>query len=392
MKVRLLGIAFLSLCLFQAKGNLWAQPFDAPPTPGPGPASDSTYSLGSFSIVLNPSVSGAFVGNPYYSASTNTFTSPVLSDPNTQINRSSGTLNLGGGPVSKPVGSPTGPLVTSNSGDSVLNFSGNLSPNTSGVTYPVPAANQATPSLSNGVFTQIKSFDLTNGVMSVLTGTAANDPNLPASVGQVTSNSTTGGFPARSFFDVFVDIEIPLPPSLGGGTATLTNATVYGGSGGTVQQSPATGMPLLITNTGITTFPPVVIYVHGGSSAQPVYLESTNNVGLQPLIGDPLGLLVLAGHGAGYGSTSGTSQAVDENTGQPANQSTFQQAYNTMLSTPSDYAPIPPQYASWAGPDYPGTIAEPEPSTFALLGAGVSCLGAYMWRRRQTRRQSGRTA
>ena len=383
MRMRVLGIACVGVCLLQASGKVWAQPFDAPPTPAPGPASDSTTSLGSFTIVLNPSISGAFATNPYYSASTNTFTSPVLSDPNTQINRSSGSLTLGSGQVSAPVGSAGGHTVTSNSADSVLTFSGNLSPTTSGVTYPVPAANQATPSISNGVFTQIKSFDLTNGMMSVLTGSAANDPNLPASVGQVTSNSTTGGFPARSFFDIFVDIDIPLPASLGGGTASLTNATVFGGSGGTMQESPM-GMPLLIGNTGITTFPPVVIYVHGNSSAVPLYLEATNNVGVQSMIGDPLGLLALAGHGAGYSSTggSGSGNGVDENTGQPATQATFQQAYNTMLSTSADYAPLPPQFASWAGPGYIGAIAEPEPSTICLLAAFGGAAVAYRLRRR----------
>ncbi len=391
MRMRLLVLLIAGACLLQASGNLWAQPFDAPPTSPAGPATDSTTSLGTFSIVLNPSVSGAFASDPYlslyYSASTNTFTSPVLSDPNTQINRSSGSLTLGSGLVSAPVGSAGGPTVTSNPADTVLNFSGNLNPATSGVTYPVPAANQATPSISNAVFTQINSFNLTNGQMSVLTGTAANDPNLPASVGQVTSNSSTGGFPARSFFDVFVDIDIPLPAGLGGGTATLTNATVYGGTGGTMQESPATGMPLIIGNSGITTFPPVVIYTHGNSSAVPLYLEATNNAGLSNDLGDPIGLLVLAGHGAGYGSngTSGSgSTGVDENTGLPANESTFTSAYSQMLSNPADYAPLPPQYASWAGPDYIGTVM-PEPSTIGLLAAFGGAAVAYRLRRRWRR-------
>jgi hypothetical protein len=204
-------------------------------------------------------------------------------------------------------------------------------------------------------------------------------------VGQVTSNSTTGGFPARSFFDVFVDIDIPLPPALGGGTASLTNATVYGGSGGTVQQSPATGMPLTIGNSGITTFPPVVIYTHGNSSAVPLYLEATNNSGLSSLLGDPIGLLVLAGHGAGYGSSSGSGgNGVDENTGLPATESTFMSAYSQMLSNWADYAPLPPQYASWAGPDYIGPVV-PEPSTICLLAAFAGVTVAYRLRRRWRR-------
>ena len=39
-------------------------------------------------MILNPAFSGAFVGMTGYTASTNIFTSPLLYDPTTQINRS----------------------------------------------------------------------------------------------------------------------------------------------------------------------------------------------------------------------------------------------------------------------------------------------------------------
>ncbi len=90
MRMRVLVFAFVGACLLQASGNVWGQPF----TPGPG--SDNTQSLGSFSIVLNPSVSGAFVGYPGYDSTTNVLTSGVLYDPNTLINRSA-TNVLGNG-------------------------------------------------------------------------------------------------------------------------------------------------------------------------------------------------------------------------------------------------------------------------------------------------------
>jgi hypothetical protein len=211
MRMRVFVLLIVGTCLLQASKNVSAQPYP------PGPTSDTTQSLGSFSIVLSPSVSAAFVGTPGYSASTNIFTSPVLDEVNstTQINRSAG-LPLGNGlPVSAPVGSATGGTVSSNPGDTALTFSGNTGLN-SGLTYPVPTGSGATAPNTNAVFTQIYSFDLVGGGMSVTAGTSANDPNLPASVGQVTSNSATGGFPARSFFDVFVDINTPLPAGLGG--------------------------------------------------------------------------------------------------------------------------------------------------------------------------------
>ncbi len=206
------------------------------------------------------------------------------------------------------------------------------------------------------------------------------DPNLPASVGQVTSSTpgAGGGFPARSFFDVFVDIDVPLPAGLGGGTASLTNATVYSGTNAATPP----GMPLIIGNSGITAFPPVVIYTHGGSSAVPVYDETPG-----PFFGDPVGLLVLAGHGVGYsgsGQSTGGTTATDENTGQPADQTTFQQSYNDMLNTPGDYMSLPPQFSSWAGPDYVGGVL-PEPSTVGLLAACGGAAIAYRLRRRWRR-------
>lgn len=382
MRLRVLAIVSFCVCLSQTPQSLWAQPFDAPPTTPPGPATDTTQSLGQFILVLNPSISGAFVGVPGYTASTNTFTSPLLYDPSTQINRSSGSLTLGNGvSVTAPVGSPGGPTVTSNSGDTALTFSGNMNPLLAGLTYPVPSGSGATAPNTNAVFTQINSFDLTNGMgFSVTTGTAAMDPNLPASVGQVTSNSSTGGFPARSFFDVFVDIDTPLPPALGGGTVSLTNATVY--SGTTAVSAP--GMPLMIANSGITSFPPVVIYTHGNSTAVPIYDESPG-----PLLGDPIGLLILAGHGAGYGQSSGsgsTGAGTDQNTGMPADQTTFE---NTIMSDymAGDTLPVPPQYADWLTPYTPDRVA-PEPSSIVLL-AGLSGGAVVVWYRRRRRARRG---
>ncbi|MGO9111270.1 MAG: hypothetical protein ACLP9L_18750 [Thermoguttaceae bacterium] len=364
MRMRVLAIAIVGTCLLQASENIWAQNFNGPPWL-PGPATDSTQSLGSFSMVLSPSISGAFVGTMGYTASTNIFTSPLLYDQNTQINRSA-TLTAGSPPYTNglPVGTGgTGPIVS----------------NSSVTVFPTDYTPPATG--TDMVFTQINSFDLAGaGGVSVTAGTAAMDPNLPNSYGQVISNSGTpaipaNDFPARSFFDVFVDINLPVPAALGGGTVGLTNATVMSG---TTALSPP-GTPLVVSNSGITAFPPVVIYTHGNSSAVPLYIGPGGLNGTGQDAGDLVGLLVLAGHGAGY--TPGTAGgATDENTGQPANETTFTNTLNQML-TSGDTMPVQPQYATWLTPNTPVRV-EPEPSTISLLVAFVGAALAYRLRRR----------
>jgi hypothetical protein len=371
MRMRFFACAIVGIGLAQATNNVWAQ---FPTTP---PFTDSTTSLGQFVLVLNPSLSGAFVGSPGYSASANTLTSPLLFDQSTMINRSAPLVLGNSTTASAPVGTPVSGMVSSNSGDTALMFSGNIGPNV-GLSYPVPAGSGATSPNTDSVFTQINSFALVGGGVSVLAGASAMDPNLPASVGQVTSNaghSTSGtsaaDFPARSFFDIFVDIDIPLPPALGGGTGALTNATVYSGSNAITPP----GMPLMIANSGITSFPPVVIYTHGNSSAVPVYIESG------PFAGDIAGLLILAGHGAGYGSSAGT--AADQNTGKPADQTTFQQTIMQEYSS-GDTLPVPPQYSTWVTPYTPVEVL-PEPSSIALALVAFGGLAVYRLRRRRRR-------
>ncbi len=135
MRMRVL-VLIVGACLLQASGSLWAQPF-------PAIGQDSTTSLGTFSMLLNPSVSGAFVGVMGYTASTNTFTSPLLYDPTTQINRSNPLTLSNSMSGSGPVGTLTGPTVSSNSTDTALTFSGNTGLNIN-LTYPVPTGSGAT--------------------------------------------------------------------------------------------------------------------------------------------------------------------------------------------------------------------------------------------------------
>ncbi len=358
MRLRIVMLAIVGVGLIQASEKTWAQSFSGGTnngiTWGPGPTTDNTQSLGQFTIVLNPSFSAALTAASYpgYSSSSNRLISPLLYDQNTQISRSMttqwGSAGWSGG---LPVGSAVGPIVSQSS----------ISLTPSGFVAP--------PNGTDMVFTQINAFDLAAGPVSVTAGTAAMDPLLPNSVGEVISNSGTPAnpaldFPARSFFDVFVDVTVP---ALGGsGSMVLSNA--YSGA----------GTPLVISNSGITSFPPVVIYTHGNSTAVPLYVGPKGIDGLGTDAGDIFGLLTLAGHGAGYGQGSTGGGSTDENTGMPANGTTFEETYMSMPELP-----VMPQYASWGTPSDPVTVL-PEPTTVSLLVvAGLAAVGFCRRRRRQ---------
>jgi hypothetical protein len=86
-----------------------------------------------------------------------------------------------------------------------------------------------------------------------------------------------GDFPAESFFDVFVEVD--LPPG-----GVFPGATVYN------------PIAMLVTQDTIYSLPPKVIYIHGNTSAVPVRFRD-NDPGGAWLAGDFFGFLVLAGHG-----------------------------------------------------------------------------------------------
>ena len=364
MRLRIVMLAIVGVGLLQASEKTWAQSFSGGTnngiTWGPGPTTDNTQSLGQFTVVVNPLFQPYLAGVMGYDGS-GTYTSPLLYDQNTQISRSMttqwGSAGWSGG---LPVGSAVGPIVSQSS----------ISLTPSGFVAP--------PNGTDMVFTQITGFDLAAGPISVTAGTAAMDPLLPNSVGEVISNSGTPAnpaldFPARSFFDVFVDVTVP---ALGGsGSMVLSNA--YSGA----------GTPLVISNSGITSFPPVVIYTHGNSTAVPLYVGPKGIDGLGTDAGDLFGLLSLAGHGAGYGQGSTGGGSTDENTGMPATEMAFEQTYMSMPELPvlPQYylypgGPALPPTGSWA----PGLTVLPEPTTVSLLVvAGLAAVGFCRRRRRQ---------
>jgi hypothetical protein len=139
------------------------------------------------------------------------------------------------------------------------------------------------PDGTREVHTFIKSLHLSGGGFEVKAGNQA--PLRPISAGEVESLSGNSGdptrdFPASSFFDVFVEVDVP---ALGGfPKVQLANVD-----------------PLLVQSESITSFPPTVLYIHGNSSAVPLYFYAAiPAVGIHR--GDLFGQLTLAGHGVGF--------------------------------------------------------------------------------------------
>jgi hypothetical protein len=190
------------------------------------------------------------------------------------------------------------------------------------------------PSNTFEVHTEVRSLNMT-GNGAVRAGIAA--PNVPPSYGEVESLSGASGdpywdFPAKSFFDVFVDVDLPgagaIPPF------TVTNT-----------------QPLVIQNNNLTTFPPQVIYVHGNSSAVPCAF-TTDVPAIGAHAGDIFGILLLAGHGINFN---------------PADIGKFQAAVSQMTEEP-----VAPQYYTWA----PGLNVPLQISTIHLLN-GIPQISGY---------------
>ena len=108
-------------------------------------------------------------------------------------------------------------------------------------------------------------------------------PGLPVSPGEaeakVKSVDPSDDFPARSFFNVYVEAYIPPP----------LDAWVYN----------PVDKPMLVVVDEEDAFPPRVVYVHGQTSPVPVYFKEADPEG-QWAQDEFFGLLTLAGHGAGY--------------------------------------------------------------------------------------------
>jgi len=237
----------------------------------PGRGDDVTPSLGQFNVVVDHHFELALKSNhayaPYLSNKGGdlNFTSPILFDPTTTIARSD-------------------PLSAGSAADTAGVLAGNLAPRLVGDgQFTVKASFAESPEGTREVHTFIESIHLMGSGFEVKAGTQA--PLRPISAGEVESLSGNSGdptqdFPATSFFDVFVQVDVP---ALGGfPKVELVNVD-----------------PLLVQSTSIATFPPTVLYIHGNSSAVPLYFN-TDIRAFGVHRGDLFGQLTLAGHGVGF--------------------------------------------------------------------------------------------
>lgn len=270
-------LPILLLVAVLAAMPLWAQNF-------PAKGDDSAQSFGAFWILIDPAYQSMFTGCPLYNPTTHVLQSPWLYENGTKIGRSA---PLKEGSPGDNGGVPVGSANTN------IKDAGMVTP--SGFTPIAPGSKE--------VHTEIRQLNMQtnplpppgNPVARVRAGmcynsTACSTPPPPNRIsrGEVVSNNATPGaspdFPARSYFNVFAQIDIPACPG-----STFPGATVFNGK------------PLLVATPSINSFPPSgAVYMHDSSSAVAVKFHAAGN--------DPktktkwnknerLGCVILAGHG-----------------------------------------------------------------------------------------------
>lgn len=269
---------------------------------------DSTSSLGSFKVQIMPNFVGLFYNPnfppaaecPLFDPTTNILSSPSqLYDSGTIIGRS---MTIGDGSNSNPPwpqgppsdlgGAPVGSAMTDVSESMLIPPPG----------FPCSGvANCSTGPNTADVLTEVRSLHMTGSGAAVRAGVWYNSPNGPTSAppagkisrGKVESQSGPTGlpsqnFPASSFFDVFVQVDIP---ACGAFPGAFTPSTLYN------------LMPLVVKNNQVTSFPPKVVYLHDSTSIVPIlFLYPDTQKPPRWQKDDILGYFLLVGHGVGFGN------------------------------------------------------------------------------------------
>lgn len=257
--------------------------------PGCSAGVDTTRSLGQFAIRLTKEMGEKLVPPPPHDCPGDwndpfdacVIWSPVLYDPNTQIGRSDPFIDRhpqqdafenesvcdNGGPIFCNIFDPD-PVT-----DEQMEF-----PTTKFVEGPTG---------TEEVHTKIISLNMTddqtqcgtpskNAVRAGNAMTVVPVAKRKRSIGEVESlNTPPGGFPAESFFNMFVEVDLDW--GMPGVDMTVYNPIV----------------PLTVQNSALTGFPPQVVYIHGGNEddgAPPVREVNTDKL---------IGWIILAGHGVG---------------------------------------------------------------------------------------------
>jgi hypothetical protein len=277
------------------------------------PADEQTFSIGVVQIVVDPSFAFLFAPAPSYAyyypgyagPASGILTGPVMYDGNTVIGESDVQVRPSSGSIF--VGTPSYyPTPAYGDVQAYSDFA----------LIPPPFA--STPAGYNEIFTQIKQMNLVGFVET--NGASCSDPRVPSihrdptgqgggpqvtvkagpggmgigaslpmnrrSIGIVQQTTGAGDFPAQSFFDVFVEVNLPrVPYTMSDTDFPATGAVLYNDASN----------PLLIENLSITNLPPEATYVHGQSTAVPIRFR--DNHPPYWVAGDVLGYLTLAGHG-----------------------------------------------------------------------------------------------
>lgn len=287
------GAGLLVLALASGPPRAWGANFDPQ-------GDDVTPSMGLFRIVVDPAFrvlmnpSGPpnfYVGYVGYHSVDGRMTSPTLVDKTTEIGRSSRNNRFYAFPG-------TGIPIGAGSWDHVFAYTD----------YPaIPFTFFAAPANTMEVLTEIKKFILETEPRGPEQCTNA-DPRVPAvpmswpmvkagtfagvtprSLGIVQGNAPNGppgpDFPARSFFDIFAEVNLPPLP----GTASMA---AFPPTGAVLTN----GDPLIVTNFNLTSFPPTVIYIHGESQVAVPLRFKFDNLPYWAA-GDLFGTIALAGHG-----------------------------------------------------------------------------------------------
>ena len=284
----------------------------------PDHGDDTAFSLGQFRIAVAPKFQPFLTGAPGFDSTTGKLTSPLLFDPATRIGRSDPIVANSPEDVN---GVPVGTL-----GTIVKDSNYVLKP----VGFDDPSATN-----TREVHTQIIDFDLGRFGAGAHIRAGLSAPDRPASYGEVEAIDPSGkannDFPAKSFFDVFVDVDLPGLP--------LYNKD-----------------PLLIENSTLAGFPPTVVYTHGGSTAVSILFREDDPTGHFKK-DDVFGYLVLAGHGIGF------APAGHGHGGEPG-EVEFETELNRHGELPVPNMPVP------------------EPSSMLLMVAGLAGLIGFSARRR----------
>ena len=249
-----------------------------PTTPG----NDTVASFGKFWILIDPPFQPLFTGCPGYDPATHVLQSPTLYDNNTTvIGRSKSIVENS---HDDTAGVPVGSAGTTVGDGNLTEPSGfHVAANSNEVHTELHYLNMIT--YGAGPIARVRAGVCYHHAAS--TTCPASSPPFPISPGEVVSNNATPGshpdFPARSYFNVFAQIDIPACPL----PAHFPATTV------------ANKKPLMVETASIGGFPPSgVLYSHDPSSAVAVKFVAAGQVGnTKWKKNERLGCVILAGHG-----------------------------------------------------------------------------------------------